>query len=287
MRVPECQGCVMRILLFLIPALLSSAACSSQADFARRTGIGEDPGTVAGAAARTAARTPGVAARPVSVRQTAESGGGTWEFEYSWPGAVSEEPELARRLGAEKDKALAGEKAEWNEAIADAPPDCISCRSRSFAKVWQVVANLPGWLSLSAELAGYTGGAHGNYGMQSLVWDKVRKVAMDGAGLFQSPAALQQAMGAALCDALNRERVRKGVEPPAGPDAVFPACPGLEEATILVGSGNRKTFDRITVYFGPYVAGSYAEGAYELDFPVTAAMLAAVKPEYRSAFAVR
>ena len=63
-------------------------------------------------------------------------------------------------------------------------------------------------------------------------------------------------------------------EPVTGDDGVFDACPGVEEATVLVGSANGKTFDRISVWYGPYVAGSYAEGAYELDFPMTAAMLA-------------
>ena len=35
----------------------------------------------------------------------------------------------------------------------------------------------------------------------------------------------------------------------ASPD-VFGTCPELDEATVLVGSSNGKTFDRITVWFG-------------------------------------
>jgi hypothetical protein len=41
------------------------------------------------------------------------------------------------------------------------------------------------------------------------------------------------------------------------------------------------------VWFGPYVAGAYAEGAYELDFPMTKAMLDTVKPAYKAAFSVK
>ena len=63
--------------------------------------------------------------------------------------------------------------------------------------------------------------------------------------------------------------------------------PGLDEASILIGSSNGRTFDRISVYFGPYVAGAYAEGDYELDFDVTASVIDAVKPEYADAFSVR
>ena len=41
------------------------------------------------------------------------------------------------------------------------------------------------------------------------------------------------------------------------------------------------------MWFGPYVAGPYVEGHYELDFPMTPAMLEAVKPAYRSAFSAK
>lgn len=274
----------MRMSLFLIPALLSSAACSSQADYASETGIKENPATVASASARG----PEGSAEAVSVKRTAEKDGGNWQFEYSWPRAVSAQSELSKQLAAERDKALVEEKAGWERQVAEmeGQGDCGGCRGSSYGKEWQVVADLPGWLSLSANLSSYSGGAHGMYGMQSLVWDKAKKVSMDGVALFQSPAALQKALGASLCDALNKERVTKGTEPITAEGAFFPACPPLDEATVLVGSSDRKTFDRITVYYGPYVAGSYAEGAYELDFPMTTAMVAAVKPEYRGAFSV-
>lgn len=274
----------MRLALSLIPALLSSAACSSQADYASETGIADNPAAMASTGARPTAQ---ARAEAVSVKQTAEKDGGTWEFAYSWPKAVSAQPELASQLAAERDKAIAEERAGWDRQVAEmkGQGECGGCRSSSYGKEWEVVADLPGWLSLSAALSSYSGGAHGMYGVQSLVWDKAKTVSMDGMALFQSPGALQKALGATLCDALNRERVKKGMQPiTEGGDRVFPACPGLDEATVLVGSSNRKTFDRITVYYGPYVAGSYAEGAYELDFPMTPAMVEAVKPAYRGAF---
>ena len=122
-------------------------------------------------------------------------------------------------------------------------------------------------------------------GMTSLVWDRQAVKALDAIELFRSPAALGSAIGPALCTALNAERVRRGMEPvEAGTEDVFKACPGIEQATVLIGSSNNATFDRITIYYGPYVAGPYAAGAYELDFPITAKMLEAVKPDYRKAF---
>ena len=55
----------------------------------------------------------------------------------------------------------------------------------------------------------------------------------------------------------------------------------------LVSNPLPASFDRLTVYAGPYVAGPYAEGAYEIDLAVDSAILAAVKPEYREAFSAR
>ena len=44
-------------------------------------------------------------------------------------------------------------------------------------------------------------------------------------------------------------------------------------------------FDRIGFLIGPYAAGPYAEGSYDVTLPVTPAVIAAVKPEFRTAFA--
>jgi len=44
--------------------------------------------------------------------------------------------------------------------------------------------------------------------------------------------------------------------------------------------------DQISFVASPYVAGPYVEGAYEIALPVTSAIIAALKPEYRSSFEV-
>jgi hypothetical protein len=68
-------------------------------------------------------------------------------------------------------------------------------------------------------------------------------------------------------------------------DGFFP-CPPITDLTVLLGSSNKQTFNRIGLIAAPYVAGSYAEGPYEVTLPVTPAVLAAVKPEYKAAFAL-
>lgn len=191
----------------------------------------------------------------------------------------------------EADKMLKSEKAEWLDTIKDSPDDCASCKSRSFGKEWKAVASIPGYLSLSADVSNYTGGAHGMYGRESEVWVESSNKLVDGADLFVSPAALDKALQPALCKALNAERAkRRGPDYPKaapGDDYGFDSCQHVKDATVFVGSTNGKTFDRVGIYFGPYVAGPYAEGAYELNLPVTPAVLATVRPQYKAAFSAK
>ena len=275
----------MRPSLFLIPLALSSAACSSQADYARETGV-----TAKSATATARATATSIHAVAVETKQSAEKDGGKWNFTYGWPAAVSAQPALAAQFTSERDKAQSEEKASWQRDSAASPPDCTACRSREYQKTWKVVADLPGWLSLTADSYSYTGGAHGMSNLQSLVWDKTAKLAHDGVDLFRSPEALDAALGPKLCAALNAEREKKRgepVQPVVSDDTGFSACQHVSEATVLVGSSNGGTFDRIGIWFGPYVAGPYAEGAYELNFPVDAKVLGAVKPEFAGAFVAR
>ena len=267
----------MRQALFPISLLLSSAACSSQADVVRETGIRDNPAERA---------TPTVKPTPVAFEDTAESGPWKRTFSYEWPAAVSARPELVALMTAERDKLLAQEKAEWADAIKDSPQDCVSCGQRSFDLEWQVVAETSDFLSLSAKVSTYTGGAHGMYGLRSLVWDKARKAAVEGVGVFRSPEALEAALGPRLCAALNAEREKRRGEPVVSGDGDygFDECQKVADATVLAGSSNGKAFDRIGIWYGPYVAGPYAEGAYELNFPVDAKVRAAVKDEFAVAF---
>ena len=272
----------MRAPLFLIPLALSSAACSDPAEFQRDAGVEAPEDRTASAEAEPSAEATAFE------EQTGDGGPGERSFAYDWPAEVGAEDALVRRLTAERDRLLAEQKRDYADALPDAPEDCVACRTRSLDKQWQVVADLPDWLSLSAEIATYSGGAHGLYTRQSLVWDRNAKRALAGIDLFASSVDLEQALGARLCDALDAERaLRRGSPVARDSGEMFDDCPGLDEASVFVGSSNGEGFDRIGVYFGPYVAGPYAEGPYELDFPVTPSVIDAVKPEYANAFKVK
>ena len=279
----------LRSSLFLIALLLSSAGCRDAREIGRQSNADSGVPQVSSSSATVAASSLSGEGegKAVTFEDNEEQDGGSREFKYSWPATVGAQADLAEKLDAERREALAKQKSEWGDALAKCPGDSVGCKSRGYGKEWKVVADLPRWLSLSADIYDYQGGAHGNYTRQSLVWDKQDKRAFAGKDLFQSAVALENALGERLCDALDRERQRKRGAPVERSNEWSTDCPGIDEASVFVGSSNGETFDRIGVYFGPYVAGAYAEGAYELDFPVTASVVDAVKREFASAFSVK
>lgn len=222
--------------------------------------------------------------QPVVFENSEKRGEYEREFKYNWPAEANAVPELVARFVAERDAALAEQKQDFEEALREfAGQDCVGCINRSYDKEWAVVADLPRFLSLSATIYMYTGGAHGNGNYDALVWDREAGKVLAGADLFTSPAALQGALGDAWCKGLTRERKQR-LGDDYSEDSFFP-CPDIAELTVLLGSAGKQSFDRIGLLAAPYVAGSYAEGSYEVTVPVSEAVIAAVKPEYRSYFA--
>lgn len=260
----------------ILAGLLIVAGCSSPEEMAEGAGV-VATATIANAATTTAGA--------VAFEDNSEQDGGSREFAYKWPAAVSAVPALVARFTAERDTALAEQKAEWNASLEEfAGQGCASCTSRSFQTTWKVVADLPRFLSLSASIYFYTGGAHGNSGYDALVWDREAGKGLDPKTMFRSKAAMQDALGASWCKALKPEKqARMGDD--YSDDGFFP-CPPITDLTVLPGSSDKHTFNRIGLIAAPYVAGSYAEGPYEVTLPVTPAVLAALKPEYKAAFSL-
>ena len=257
------------------------AGCSSPEEVAKGTGVAAQASASAAPAATAAAAAPGA----VAFTDNQGKDDAAREFSYSWPAEVSAVPALARRLTAERDKLLAEQKAEWEEAKREfAGEDCVACINRSFEKSWEVVADLPRFLSLSATFYVYSGGAHGNGAFDALVWDREAQAFFDPKALFCSEAALQDALGETWCKALKAERMKRLGED-YYEDGIF-TCPAIADLTVLAGSSDKRRFDRIGLLAAPYVAGAYAEGSYEVTLPVTPKVLAAVKPEYKAAFAL-
>lgn len=267
--------------LFLIPALLSSVlacvGCSEAQDYEAKVGVDPDAATPA-AGTRSVAT---AAAEPGKVELKNER----IEFSHTWPGAANAIPALAARFEREANAALDEAQAMAAEDQAAARGDGWEFRTHSAEREWQTVAELPDWLSLSALIYAYTGGAHPNYGYDSLLWDKRAGTARAPLDVFRSASAFKTALWGEFCAALNAERAeRRGAPVDPASDDGFSTCPEPREVTVLLGSGNGRTFDKVGILIGPYVAGPYAEGSYEFTLPVDSAVIDAVKPDYVAAF---
>lgn len=278
----------MRHGLAILGAALLTAGCSSADELGGELGVEQQAASGDETAQEVLDRRLAGGASAEVFTDNEDVPNGERTFSYAWPAQVTAIPALAEELESRRKAALEEQKGMWAESLEMCPEDAISCRNMSFDLDWQVVADLPRFLSLSNGFSSYTGGAHGINGRGSLVWDREEGRAVEPVAMFASPAALEGAIAEAACKALNTEREkRRGAPVPAGDTDWFNACVGIEETVVFLGSSNGRTFDRLGVYYGPYVAGAYAEGDFEFTLPVTQAVVAAVKPEYRGAFSAR
>ena len=131
----------------------------------------------------------------------------------------------------------------------------------------------------------YTGGAHGNPSYMAVLWDKALKRRIDLNAILK-PGADRAALDRMLCAALNVEKRKRD------PQAVLLTlngadwkCPPLAETIVgLAPSTTPGKAGGLTVQIGPYVAGPYAEGGYEIDMPQSA-LRPYLNPAYADEFA--
>ncbi|WP_433908842.1 DUF4163 domain-containing protein [Sphingomonas yabuuchiae] len=206
-----------------------------------------------------------------------------YEFSYAYPAAAARIAGLKAWLDADRSRIQAKAARDGAAGRRDAKQSGFPYNRYSFDKTWKVVTDTPRFLSLSADSYSFTGGAHGSPASHGLVWDKSAGRRLDPKAVFTSLPALQSAIRTDYCARLKAEQVKRN----QGDLSSMNACPPVKDLTVLLGSTNGRAIDRIGLVADPYVAGSYAEGAYEVTLPVTRAVIGAVKPEYRGAFAAR
>ncbi len=268
--------------------VLAVTACSSPEEMSADLGTESGDPTASNTAPSMEQIADAVAAdaTPMAFEDNAEQDGGSRDFAYGWPRQVSAIEQLATLLDAERQQALDHQKGHWQQSLTDfGDEDCVACKTLAYSKEWKVVANIDRFLSLSGDIYEYGGGAHGNYWFDALVWDRTANAALNPREMFTSNEALWQALEQPYCAALDEERAKRRDGFDTG--GFFAACPGLEELTLLVGSSDGERFDRLGLLAAPYVAGPYAEGAYEVTLPISEEALAAVKPDYQAAFRAR
>ncbi|MBD3729738.1 MAG: DUF3298 and DUF4163 domain-containing protein [Sphingomonadales bacterium] len=262
-------------------ALIALVACSKAGT--QEQAAPADSGQVHRASA-TATTAPAAAApEPNRAGVARAKATDAYSYGYKWPAEAASIPALDKLMSGWADKALADLASGAEDWQATAAKDDMPFHAYSYEQEWQVVANLPRFLSLSSNWSTYEGGAHGMYGSRALIWDRQTGKQVAAQDFFTSPAALERAIAKPYCDALNAERKKRRGDFQMDLQE-FNSCVALADTTVLLGSSNGKTFDRIGLLVDPYVAGPYAEGSFEFTLPVSHAVIDALQPAYRPYF---
>jgi len=226
------------------------------------------------------------ASRPFSMNDKTD----LLEFQLGWPAEVSALPSLATKIWdpilkhkAELLKSAAAEKAERTKGGFD-------FHGYESSSEYRVVGDSGRMLSLVNEWYEYTGGAHPMHGTAGVLWDRPVNRATTVAGLLDNGAnRLQALLAKAYCAALDAERAKKrgpvDDDQPRSADDPFNQCPPFSDLAVIPRGPSGKPFTTLLIHADPYVAGPYVEGDYDVELPVTAAFVAALKPEYRASFA--
>jgi hypothetical protein len=207
-------------------------------------------------------------------------------FHYGWSAEAAAVPELVARFRKEMEQGEA-------DLIGGAKEDKASREKHGFefhgfmsSTQYDTAGQTARLLSLKVDVGSYEGGAHGNHGIGSLLWDRQQKKEIKDIDLFAGAANRERLLTQRWCDALNKAREEKRGEPVGG-GGMFDDCPKLDEIAIIpTDKDNNGRFDLLTLVASPYVAGPWAEGDYEIELAVTPDLISGLKNEYRDSFEV-
>ncbi|HET9810765.1 MAG TPA: DUF4163 domain-containing protein [Sphingomicrobium sp.] len=214
---------------------------------------------------------------PAAKDYTTLEAGALVDFRYSFPTGVGSHPELLEIILSDRAKRHAEALETAREDAEMRRPQNTPFHPHYFLRDWVLAGQTEQLMSLRSQTQTFTGGAHGMHTTGLILWDKEKKAALPFSDLF-APSGFWPILSGRVCQALASERLER-----AGMEST--SCPKPDELVFVPSDTTSDwRFDTIQVVADPYVAGSYAEGRYEVRIPVTGALLAAVKPEYRSSF---
>jgi len=218
-----------------------------------------------------------------------------YQYSFEWPAEVAAIPGLEKMLRSSAQEAsaefAANAEAEYRESV-EAKDHWFPEVGYQLSRNYELSGKSDTILSLSGGWYTFTGGAHGNYGANAILWDLQQRREIEVADLFDRVTEFVL-MHPAMCTALNKDRAenRGGEKMDTSFDALddaFNGCPKYDELTIWISDEDKNgRFDTFNFSADPYVAGPYAEGSYLVELPLSDRTVAAMKPQYRDSFEVR
>ncbi len=256
----------------ILAAVASLAACGQSPDTANNQQSAANQSGPKAAPAR--------AAKAISIEEKTD----LIDFSFGWPAEAEAVPQLANRFRAERNKARADLVAGAKEDRARREKDGLDYVPFMSSTTYATAGQSPRLLSLSVEDGSYEGGAHGNFGVGAVLWDRSASREIKFADLFAQPANRDRLLTQRWCDALNKAREEKRGEPVGG-GGIFDDCPSLDEIAIIpADKGRNGRFERLMLVASPYLAGPWVEGAYEIELSVTPDLISALKRDYQPNF---
>ena len=205
------------------------------------------------------------------------------EFHYGWSAEAGAVPQLVARFREEMVKTESELVAGAKEDKATREKEGFDFHGYMSSTDYETLGQTERLLSLRVDAGSYTGGAHGNHGTGSLLWDRHADREIKDKDLFVDAANRDRLLTQRWCDALNKVREEKRGEPVGG--GTFDDCPKLDEIAIIPTDKNKNgRFELLTLVASPYVAGPWVEGSYEIELSVTSDLISAIKSEYRAGF---
>ncbi|WP_300397859.1 DUF4163 domain-containing protein [uncultured Sphingobium sp.] len=256
------------------------AACSPTADETAGNSVSNAGATQFANHMAGVSRPPSSPAAPFSQSDKTEF----LEFAYAYPAEAAAIPALVDKFRKAMDAGKADALKMAREDSESAKKAGYPFRPHSLETEWTVAADTRRFLSLRSQTYVYTGGAHGMTGYDTVLWDKERQRETSVKALMTSPTAFAAAIRDRFCAELDKQRAEKRGEPVVAGDDDFTKCIDPLDQVLVPASKDSKLIDSMTVIIGPYSAGPYAEGTYEVTIPVNAAMRKAIKTEYQDAF---
>lgn len=264
-----------RLPLVLVPLV---AGCSASSPTPSEKLTNAAPAFVKTAAAQVeTAAPPAPAAKPIHVTEDTDR----LEYELTIPAEAVALPRLKAKLLTQSEKAKAealDEQADYVKSVPDGPGSMFGVHTE-----WVVKAQTPQLLSLVGNLSGYTGGAHGSAGTAALLWDRAADREVPLTALFTDRTKALATIRSAYCKALDAARLNKRGYV-LGKASGFTDCPPFSDLTVAPAGNVGGKFSRILIIADPYVAGSWAEGDYEVELVIPKAMIPFVAPAYRASF---
>ncbi|MCS6624441.1 DUF3298 and DUF4163 domain-containing protein [Roseibacterium beibuensis] len=246
----------LRFLLLTAAVAASLAACNREREAAPPAAERPDPNALV---------TPADAAAPPGYEAKTQYA----DIKLTLPDALKAHPDLHARLYAEEVRKLKqfAEGAQGELTEAGAPTDRPKYEN---TVTLTAAAETPKLFSLKRTSFDYSGGAHPNTLTSGILWDKALKRQIGLSDLFRKGADLS-ALDRALCSALN---TAKRARVPDGASITFESkpfsCPRVATTPFVLSPGDTPgKAAGLTFLIGPYQAGPYVEGGYEIAIPAT------------------